>query len=158
MNLYEINQQIMELVDPETGELIDFEAFEALQMQRNEKIENLVLWVKDLNAEAAAIKTEINALSERQKATVKKAESVKSFLQDVLNGDKFKTARCSVSYRKSKSVSVDDDFIEWAKENADDLLTYKEPTASLTAIKVAISSGRAVEHAVINENNNIVIK
>ena len=62
------------------------------------------------------------------------------------------------SFRKSKSVEVDDEFINWAKNNQDELLIYKEPTANKTAIKEAIKGGKEFEFARIVENNNLNIK
>ena len=158
MKIYEIDEQILNLVDEETGEIKDVEAFNQLQMEKDKKVENLCLWYKDLVAEAKAIKEEKLALGERQKQTENKAESVKNFIDYILSGDKFKTSKVAVSYRKSQSVSVDSDFVKWAQENADDLLTYSEPKASLTAIKEALLQGRDVQHAEILENKNISIK
>ena len=43
MTIYEIDNRIAELVDPETGELLDYEAFAELQMEREAKIENMAL-------------------------------------------------------------------------------------------------------------------
>ena len=116
------------------------------------------MWYKDLMAEAKAIKEEKLALADRQKAAENKAASVKKFLDYVLNGEKFKTAKCAVSYRKSEAVSIGEDFVEWAKDNADDLLSYKEPTANLTAIKEAIKNGREIKFAEVEAKNNINIK
>lgn len=63
MNLYGINSQIMEAfeaaVDMETGEIINEAAYEALnrlQMEREEKIEGILLWIKNLTADANALK------------------------------------------------------------------------------------------------------
>ena len=78
MTLYEIDQAIQGLVDPETGELMDYEAFAALQMDRDAKIENMALWYKDLMADAKAIKEEADTLNERRKALENKAERLKS--------------------------------------------------------------------------------
>ena len=47
-NLYEINEEIKNTIDLETGEIVDFEAFEKLQMERTEKLENIALWYKNL--------------------------------------------------------------------------------------------------------------
>lgn len=68
MLLYEIDARIASLVDPETGELMDYEAFARLQMEREEKVEGLALWVKDLTARAKAVKEEADALTERRRA------------------------------------------------------------------------------------------
>ena len=75
MTLYEIDHAISEAferaIDPETGELINEEAWaqlEALQMDREQKLENVALWVKDLNAEAAAIREEEKNLAKRRQS------------------------------------------------------------------------------------------
>ena len=38
MTLYEIDSAIQALVDPESGELMDYDAFAALQMEREVKL------------------------------------------------------------------------------------------------------------------------
>lgn len=48
MTIYEIDARMAGLIDPETGELLDYEAFASLQMEREAKIENMALWYKDL--------------------------------------------------------------------------------------------------------------
>ena len=158
MNIYEIDQAITELIDEETGEVSDFESFDRLFIARNEKIEGIALWYKNLAAEAKAIKEEKMKLAERQTAVEKKAESAKKLLDYALQGEKFESPRASVSYRKSSSVSLDAGFVDWAKENARDLLTYTEPKPSLTAIKQAIGNGREVDFASITVNQNITVK
>ena len=45
-SLYEINAAIMGCVDLETGEIIDVEQLQALQLEREQKIENVALWCK----------------------------------------------------------------------------------------------------------------
>ena len=68
MTIYEIDQAIMECVDLETGEIIDTEQLDKLQMEREKKLENVACWIKDLKAEAEALKNEKQALAERQKS------------------------------------------------------------------------------------------
>ena len=41
MNLYEINSQILNCLDPETGEVMDMDHLEALSMAKAEKVENV---------------------------------------------------------------------------------------------------------------------
>lgn len=78
-SLYEINAQIEQAwnaaVDPETGEIISEEAAQAVEqltMAREDKIENLALYYKNLAAEAEALKNEKLALAARQSAAEKK--------------------------------------------------------------------------------------
>lgn len=72
MRLYEIDQAILECIDPETGE-VDAERIAELQLARDEKIEQLLLWKKDLDADAVAIANEIRSLTERKQAAERKA-------------------------------------------------------------------------------------
>lgn len=145
MTLYEIDQKIMELIDPETGELLDVDAFDALQMERSEKIENVALWVKNLAAEAAAIKGEVETLTARKNAAERRVDRLKAYLAYALNGEKFSTPRCAVSFRRTKSCEPSAKFVEWALEaGRDDLLTYKGPEPSKTAIKAALEAGQDV--------------
>lgn len=159
MSIYDINSAITALIDNETGEVTDEEAFDALQMERDVKVENIGLYFKDLTAEAKAIKEEEASLAARRKAVENKAERLKHLLEYALNGDKFSTPRLKVSYRKSSTVELSADFTKWAEENADDLLTYSEPKPNKTLIKAAIKDGRVPDNlAAIETHENISIK
>ena len=50
MNIYDIDKAIEACVDTETGEIIDGEKLDALQMERAAKIEGVACWVKNLPA------------------------------------------------------------------------------------------------------------
>lgn len=153
MKLYEIDEKILECVDSETGEIIDPEKLNELQIAKDEKIESLGLWYKDLLAEVKALKEEKEVFAEREKRAKNKAESIKNYLDYVLNGEGFKTPKCLISFRKSKKTVVDDLSLISAK-----YLTFSEPKANLTEIKKAIESGEKVSGAHIEESNNIQIK
>lgn len=159
MSIYDIDSAITALIDNETGEVSDEEAFDALQMERDKKVENIGLLFKDLQAEAKAIKEEEANLAARRKAVENKSERLKHLLEYALNGDKFSTPRLKVSYRKSSTVELSGGFVEWAEFNADDLLTYSEPKPNKTAIKAAIKDGRVPgDMATIETHENISIK
>ena len=153
MKLYEINEQILNCIDSETGEVIDPEKLNDLQIAKDEKIENLALWYKDLLAEANALKEEKEAFAEREKAAKNKAESIKNYLSYVLNGENFKTTKCALSFRKSEKTVIDD--IYSIPEN---FLKYSEPKADLTEIKKAIKNGEEIKGAHLEETQNIQIK
>lgn len=158
MSIYEIDDAITSLVDMETGEIEDEKRFDELQMERTQKIENTACYYKNLVAEAKAMKEEEANLARRRKAVENKAERIKNLLVYALKGDKFESPKVRCSYRRAKSVHVDDGFIAWAEEHADDLLTYKEPTPNRTAIKAALEDGREVEHAEIVTNESLQVK
>lgn len=163
MTLYEIDKRIEELtnaVDPETGELmVDVDAIEALAMEREQKIENIACYIKNLNSDVSELKNEEKALAERRKTAEKKAERLKNFLVSALDGQKFSTSKCAVSIRKSQSVEVDDSFIDWAVfNNNDSLLRYKSPEVDKTAVKNLLDTGATLPYARLKENYSVIIK
>ena len=153
MNLYEIDSAIMNCVDMETGEIIDMEALEALQMARDEKIENIGCWIKNLLADAKALKEEKDNLAVRQKVAENKATSLKKYLSRYLNGEKFKTAKVSISYRKSDSVDIADG-VTVPKE----FLKYAEPTPDKVGLKAALKAGKEIPGITLVTSQNIQIK
>lgn len=153
MKLYEIDQAILNCIDAETGEIINAEMLDNLQMERDVKIENIALYIKDLKAEAEALKAEKLAFAERQRVAENKVESLKNYLSYVLKGQAFKTVKASVSFRKSQIVDVPD--ILALDEN---FVRYKDPEADKTAIKEAIKAGQIVKGATLIENTSIIIK
>ena len=157
MTLYEIDNAILGLVD-EDGEIADFEAFDKLTIERDQKIENVACYYKNLMAEAKAIKAEEDALKKRRTAAENRAESLKNFLDYALQGQAFKAAKCSVTYRPSERVEVGDEFVEYAKQHADDLLRYAEPMPDKAAIKAMLKDGTEVPFCSMVTTNNIVIK
>lgn len=161
MTLFEIDQQIADFpfdVD-EYGVITNIDEFEALQMAREAKIENVALYIKELKAEREAIKNEIDNLTERMKSKDRKVDGLKSYLQRALDGQKFESAKVKVSYRKSQQVVLAGEFDEWAQEHMPELLTVKTVcTPSKTAIKEALMDGKNVQYATLVENQKIQIK
>lgn len=99
MNLYEIKNEILNCVDMETGEIVDIKKLESLQMERDQKIENIGCWIKNLLSDAEALKSEKENLAKRQKVAESKATSLKEYLSRYLDGEKFKSARVAISFR-----------------------------------------------------------
>ena len=152
--LYEIDDEILGCVDMETGEIIDEEKLESLEIERDAKIEGIILWRKDLIAEADAVKAEAQSLSKRAKVCENKAEQLKKYIEHALGGDKFKTERCCVSYRKSAGVVIDDVHalpVEVWKDVTEDWI-------SKSKIKEMIESGKDCKGAHIEERQSIIIK
>lgn len=158
-NLYEINEELTRLwdasIDPETGEINDdlYAQFEALQMERDEKIENIALWIKNLTSDADAINTEAKALTERAKAAKNKAERLKAYLESALNGEKFQTPRVNISYHKSSKVIVTD-----IDRVPADFLRLADPEVDKTAVKASIKSGVDVPGCELEITQSMTIK
>jgi len=153
MSLFEIDAAILGCVDVETGEIFDIDKFEELSLTRDAKIENICLWIKNLKAEAEALKAEKDAFAARQKAAENKMESLKRYITGYLEGAAFESAKVKVSFRKSEAVEIMDGAII-----PDEYLKFKEPEVNKTELKKALKSGLVIEGACIVENQNIQIK
>lgn len=159
-SLYEINSQIEQALndafDRETGEIINEDAVSAwnhLEMQKDEKIEQLALLYKNLVAEAAALKAEKAVFAARQSTTEKKAESVKQYLARMCAGEKRSSDKYKISWRKSESVKIANGaFLP------DEYLTYSEPSPNAAEIKKALKVGKKIDGATLVTTNNIQIK
>jgi hypothetical protein len=159
--LYQIEQSILDCIDTETGEIIDAEKLNSLIMARDQKVESVALWIKNLLSDADAFKAEKDAFTEREKAARNKADNLKQWLSTVLDGQKFSTSKVQINFRSSESVEIEDEkkFVDWAWDNErDDLLTYKDPTPNKTAIKQLLKSGKTLDGVSIVKNQNIQIR
>jgi hypothetical protein len=155
MNLFDIDNAILECVDAETGDIIDVEKLEALEEARDTKISNIGCWIKNLNAEAAAIKAEKQNMEKRQKAAENKAKELKEYLERYLDGATFKDAKISISYRKSISTEIADDL---DINTLPDIYKNVTVTANKTAIKEALQNGAELNGCKLIEKSNLQIK
>ena len=152
-NLYEIDTQITECFDADTGELLDAEKLENLMIEKENKIENVALWIKNLKADAAMYKAEKTAFAERQAAAERKAESLTMWLKNALDGQKFKTEKTEVNFRKTQKVEIIDIW-----ELNEDFVKYSDPTPDKVAIKRAIKAGEDVKGAKLIDDISMTIK
>ena len=160
--LYDIDQEILDCVDLETGEILDGEKLTALQMEREKKLEGVALWVKDLKAEAEAVKAEADKLNSRKKALDNKIDSIKTWLLAALNGEKLKTPRCNVYQTHSQKVVIDDEkaLIDMFMTSpfGEKFLRMKEPEIDKVALKDSMKQGYEYEFAHLEETESVVIK
>lgn len=153
-SLYEIDQQIMLCVDMDTGEIVDMDKLSELQIERETKLENIALWIKNLKAEEAALKAEKDAFAEREKQTKAKREKLSEWLTEALNGEKMSTNKVAISFRKSESVKITDiDAIPM-----DYIVETITESPDKTAIKAALKNGLDVPGCELELKNNIQIK
>lgn len=152
MNLYEIDEHILRCVDLDTGEVIDEEMLDQLAMERDRKLENIACWIKNLKAEISAFKEEEKNLKTRREFLENKQERLSNYLQKYLNGSKFETAKCKISYRKSEKVEVSN--LDSIPERF--LKVTVEPKKS--DIKQALKDGEAIEGATLVQTISMTIK
>lgn len=161
MTLYEIDKAIAECLDLETGEILDFDKLNEMQMAKDEKLENVALFIKQLEAEAEAIRAEEKRLAERRKVKEDRIAGLKGWLTSVLDGQAFETSKVRLSFRKSDKVEFEDELtvLEYLeKNNLDNCLNYKFPDISKTEIKKLLKAGEKIPGAVLVETNNLQMK
>ena len=154
--LYELNQKFNEFefeIDEETGEILNAEELDEIELERNEKLENIGLWIKNLESDAEAYKREKDSFAEKERLAKNKVESLKKYLNFVLNGDTFKSDRVNITYRKSMALNVIDEYLIPKK-----YFVKQAPKLDKKAVKDAIKSGKKVKGAEIVEKENIQIK
>ena len=155
-NLYEIDRAILACVDAETGEVIDPEALDNLLMQRSDKIEAVVLWNKNLQADVLALNAEKAAFEKRAEKAAAKIEQLKKWLADACGGQKFSTTKCAVSFRRSESVEVLDASAVPAQFMVESVTVTTKPDKA--AIKELLKSGHEVSGCRLIEKQNPQIK
>lgn len=169
MTLYDIDAQIAALdgaaeddmlIDAETGELISVsQALDALRMEREAKLENVACWVKNLSAEADAIREEENRLAKRRKAAETKAANLKAWLLAAMTRedgttDKLKTGRVAISVKRNPpSTVVDDALLPSTYKVAK--ITYQ---ANKELIKRELLAGGDVPGAHLEYGRSVIIK
>lgn len=161
LSLYEINSLIAnyEMVfDPDTGEWLNESDLDSLNLAREEKIESICLWIKNLRAEASAIKDEEKNLADRRKAKEAKADRLEEYVSSNLQGKPFETSKVKVTFRKSESVeilnedAVPDSFL--------DIKVVRQPMKAeiKKRLKEAEAKGEEIPWARLNVKQNMNMK
>ena len=152
MKIYEIDDAIKALVDEETGEVLDVDAFMALALERDAKIENMIGWYKNENAEADALKAEAKALTERAASSTRRADRLKAYIEYVTDGQPYKCTSGETAWRKTTRVEISEDA-----NLADEYMRIKrEPDK--TIIKNALNAGAIIIGAALVEGRSMSIK
>ncbi len=159
--LYEIDQAItdawLSAVDPETGEIIDEEALkalDALEMEKGQKVENILLWAKDLRAKSGAIKAEAKSLTARANEEDALADKLEGYAAKALAGEKFETTRVKVTWRKSQVV----EYAGLVEDLPEECIRYVSPEVNKTELKKLLKAGTEIPGAKLVTKNNMQIK
>lgn len=161
MNLYELNAKLasyqMEF-DEETGEWVNEKELDDLNLALEEKIEGICLWIKNLRAEAKAIKGEEANLKERREAKENEADRLESYVSSNLQGKPFETSKVKVTWRKSESVEIlNEDAVP---PSLLDIQVMRKPIKAeiKKRLKEAEAKGEEILWAKLNKNNNMTVK
>ena len=164
MNLYKIDEQIRELlnlltVDEGTGEIAHDSSYDALQelsLERDQKLEGIGVYIKELDAEIAALKNEDENLKERINLATKKREGLSNYIRNYLIANeisKFETPKVKLSFRKSDRVEAVMDDVP--KKYFKKIVDYRLDKAG---IKELLKSGKNVKGCTLVTYQNLQIK
>ena len=157
MNLYDIDKEILSCVDMETGEIVDAEKLDTLNMEKSRKIRNIACWVKELKAEAEALKKQKEAFAAREKAARHKAEGLMSYLGAYLGaylgGKPVKDTEYQISFTPSQATEITDEAAIPQK------FRIPQPDKiDKAGILAALKQGVVIAGATLIERQNIRIK
>ena len=171
MKLYEINQQIYELIlrlepDPDTGEIAaetdDIVAeLNALEMQRADILQYLAKVVLDTRADVSALKAEEKRLHERRTALERRDERLMDILDRECAGEKTDCGVATICYRKTTKVDIEDNTtaMDWLIKNGYmDFIRYAEPEISKNDVKKLLNSGSEIPGAVLVQDMSCSLK
>ena len=149
MSLYKLDQTIKEIIengftfDEETGEvLFTTDDIEKLETSVDEKINNIIGFIKDLTMQQKALKEISDEYKKRFESKKKKAERLKAYLDEFLKRnmiDKKEVENGSVSYKKSTSTNIFDESILLDYLKADEDLFNKYANTKIEFSKTEIA-------------------
>ena len=163
MNLFELDREITACVklegsdgyvNTESGEIIDTEALDALQMERDTKLRNIGCWVLNLEAEEKMLGDQEKRFKDRKEAVKRKKESLKNYVGAFLQGKPWKCTECEFRFSTSDAVAFNGDIYKVP----DDYLRYKEPELDKNKIKKALKNGVKIPGCSLEERNNLSVK
>lgn len=161
MTLYEYDQRILSLIDEDTGEVKDYADFMELNMGREEKIEATALYIKDLEGDAKKIKDEIAALQARVTPLQNKANRLREYLARSIEGQKYSSPRCALSFRTSRALEVDDasEAAQWLESNGHgDLVAYDAPKLDKRLVKQLVDGGENIPGVKVAERQSLQVR
>jgi hypothetical protein len=150
--LFEIKKDILDCTDMETGEIIDAEKLQQLQMDKHEKLRNIAFVAINASADIAAYKEQEKRFKAKRTAAEKTLAWAKETLARELDGQKMKEAEFTVSYRPSEAIEID--------EGADippEFLNMN-PVIDKMSLKAALKEGAVIDGCRLVQKQNIQIK
>ena len=163
MSTYEMVEKILQLRMMVGNEQIDEQTFkdtiEVLEQTPNEKIESLAYTIKKIKNEIEFYKNEEKELKKRREQKEKDIERIEGltiYLMNSLNINKFESAKAKITFRNSKKVILNDDFIS-LNINRDFIEKTEQYKVDKKRVKELLKTEK-LEGAYIEESRNIQIK
>lgn len=141
-----------------------FDTLNALEDEFESKAENVAVYLKSVFVEIAAMKDEEAALRRRRQNLEKNMDAMQRHLIGAMNKiglKKIEMPRARITVRNNgESLAVDneEDFIEWAKENAMELLKFSAPSIKKTDTKKLLQKGEDIPFVHLTRTQSLIIK
>lgn len=179
MKLYEISEKYTELfemldsisndddlTEEEKAEREQawYDTLEMLEDDFETVAENVAAHIKELKAEADALKAEEQRLNKRRKTKERRAEGLKSYLLDhmqAVNIKKIDRPMAVLSIRNNAEMAVfadEEAFISNAMKEHEELLRYKTPEIDKTAVKKYLQDGGELDGVRLERSQSLTIK
>lgn len=154
--LYELTGQFLDIYNLELDEETKLDTLDSIDWQTDyeEKVENYIKVIKNIESDVEARKAEIKRLTELNKADEKKKDHLKETLSTsmALTGhERVDTSLFKVSFRKSEAVEVDDLLLPESYKVA----TWKPDKKRL---KEDLKNGLEIVGASLVERKNLSIR
>lgn len=138
-------------IDPETGELVDIDS---LNLEREEKIGNIVKAIKNLKSEEEALNNASKELGDRAAAKEKKIAFLKSYLSSHMKeGEKYECVAGKIRWYKKPAVVIDCEFEKLPKEYL--RVRY---TPDKIMLQKDLKSGKEIPGARLEDRTSISIR
>ncbi len=161
MTLYEIKEQYLNVLNnlevDEDGEITNIDVIDKAEGDFKDKAEAVACYIKSLDAEAKALKEEIENLNARMKSKQNYSEKLKDYLSFCMEStqiERIETPKVNLYFRNSSKVVVDDE----AAIDEKYIVTKTTTTISKSAIKDDIRSGMEVTGAHVETTRSLQIK
>ncbi len=156
--LYDLKDKYLKLIDLalEEDAAVFQDTLEALEDAIEDKAENIVCVVKEMDGDINTLKAEEKRLKERRQALEKRKEHLRWYLQDELEAmdiQRLKTAKFTISLRDNapKVNVIDEDLIPFN-------FIKTAYSVDKKAVKEALESGQEVDGATLVKERGISIR
>lgn len=150
MTLFEIQSEIAKLLDLETGEILDIEAYKNLQMSETQKIENWIGFLKNTASDIEQLKAAEQTFKKRRTVLENRLKRSEQQFRYLTGEQAFSGVTGQVSYHESERVITTDKLAKKymrVKYEADKLL-----------LKELLNKGQKIRGASLERVKNLKIK
>lgn len=152
--IYNIQQLIQDGAEQEQIQAL-LDAKGMLEMERGAKLEGYAMVIKNLESDVNGIDSEIKRLTERKKFMQNNISNMKERMAETLQaveGNRLKTDKFTFSFRKSTSVSIEDETLIPPQ------FIKTETRISKSELTKALKNGEEIHGASLVENQSLSIR